>query len=58
MKIKAIGDSIVGLGFMALIAFFLWGVGYMFTQEIKQNDMMYEACIAADKQWIEGNCVK
>lgn len=55
---RAIGDNIVELSFLGLIAFFLWGVGYTFMQEIEKTDTMYEACIAADKQWIDGNCVK
>ena len=55
---RAISDNIVELSFLALIAFFVWGVGYMIMQESKQTDMMYEACISADKQWIKGNCVR
>ena len=55
---RAIGDNIVGLSMIALAAFFMWGAGYLIVQEVKQTDMMYETCIAADKQWIKGNCVK
>ena len=55
---KVIGDNIVELSFMALVAFFIWGIGYMIAQEMKRTDAMYEACIAADKQWIKGNCVR
>ena len=59
---RALGDNIVELSFLALIAFFIWGLGYIIMRESqqtsKQNDMMYEACIAADKQWIKGNCVR
>ena len=55
---RAIGDHIVELSVIALIAFFVWGIGYLIVQEMKQTDAMYEACIAADKQWIKGNCVK
>ena len=59
---RAIGDNIVELSFLALAAFFIWGLGYMIMQESKQTkkqtDMMYEACISADKQWIKGNCVR
>lgn len=55
---RAIGDNIVELSMIALGAFFIWGIGYLIMQEMKQTDMMYEACIAADKQWIKGNCVK
>ena len=55
---RAISDNIVELSFSALIAFFLWGFGYMIMQKSKQTYMMYEACISADKQWIKGDCVR
>ena len=59
---RAISDNIVELSFLASVVFFMWGIGYMIMQEskqtAKQTDMMYEACIAADKQWIKGNCVR
>lgn len=55
---RAIGDNIVELSFLALIALFIWGIGYLIMQEIEKTDTMYEACIAADKQWIDGNCVR
>ena len=55
---RAIGDNIVELSFLALVAFFVGGVGYIIMQEIEKTDKKYEACIAADKQWIKGNCVK
>jgi len=55
---RAIGDNIVELSMIALAAFFIWGVGYLIVQGEKQTDMMYETCIAADKQWIKGSCVK
>ena len=55
---RAIGDNIVELSFIALVAFFLLGIGYIIMQEMERGDTMYEACIAADKQWIDGNCVR
>lgn len=55
---KAIGDNIVELSLIALVAFFIWGIGYLIVQEIKQTEIKYEACIAADKQWIKGSCVR
>lgn len=50
-------EDTLWLSFMALIAFFLWGVGYMVMQDIRHTNTMYEKCIAADKQWVQGNCV-
>ena len=59
---RAISDNIVELSFSALVAFFLWGFGYIIMQESKQTKkqtyMMYEACISAGKQWIKGSCVR
>ena len=55
---RAIGDNIVELSVIALVAFFVWGIGYVITKEMKQTNARYEACIAADKQWIKGNCVR
>ena len=55
---KAISDNIVELSLIALFAFFIWGIGYIIVREMKQTNMSYEACIAADKQWIKGNCVR
>ena len=55
---RAIGDNIVELSFLASVVFFMWGIGYLLMQEIEKTDTMYEVCIAADKQWIDGNCVK
>lgn len=55
---RAIGYNIVELSMIALATFFLWGIGYLIVQEDKRTDMMYETCIAADKQWIKGSCVK
>lgn len=50
-------NDILPLSFVALIAFFLWGVGYMIVQDMRHKDTMYEKCIAADKQWVKGSCV-
>ena len=50
-------EDILWFSFVALIAFFLWGVGYLIVQDMRQTDIMNERCIAADKQWVLGNCV-
>ena len=55
---RAVGDNIVELSFFALTAFFMGGIGYLLMQQTELTDTMYEVCIAADKQWIDGNCVK
>ena len=55
---RAIGDNIVELSFLASVVFFMGGIGYLLMQQIEQTNTMYEACIAADKQWINGDCVR
>ena len=55
---RAVGDNIVELSFLASVVFFMWGIGYLLMQTMEQTNTMYEACIAADKQWIKGDCVK
>ena len=57
---RAVGDNVVELSFLASVVFFMCGTGYLFMQQqqIEQTNTMYEACIAADKQWIKGDCVR
>lgn len=50
-------ENIFWFWLMALIAFFLWGFGYLIVQDMRHTDTMYERCIAADKQWVQGSCV-
>lgn len=51
-------DNIVPLAVIALAAFLTWGLGHLILVEIKQDQTRYEQCIAADKQWVKGSCVK
>ncbi len=43
---------------IALAGFFLWGLGYLMLEASEKEQMRYEQCIAVDKQWVKGNCVK
>lgn len=56
--IRAIGDNIVELSLVALGAFAIWGVGYLVVLDIENTKQRYDTCIAADKQWIKGTCIK
>jgi len=42
----------------ALGGFFLFGVGYMATQDMIQSQDRYNTCIEAGKQYISGSCVE
>ena len=55
---RAVGDNIVDLSSLASFVFLMWGIGYLLMQQIEQTNTMYEACIAADKQWINEDCVR
>ena len=55
---RAVGDNIVELSFFALVAFFMGGIGYLLMQQTELTNTMYEVCIAADKQWIKGDCIR
>lgn len=51
-------DNAVPLSVAALAGFFLWGLGYLILNDTETEQVRYEQCIAADKQWIKGSCVK
>jgi hypothetical protein len=42
----------------ALAGFFVWSLFDLMRIAAEQEQVRYEQCIAADKQWIEGSCVK
>ena len=49
--------EIVPLAFMAVFAFFMWGIGYLIVADMKYVANLKSECIAAGKQVVEGNCV-
>jgi hypothetical protein len=51
-------DNIVPLAGIALAAFFLYGIGQIIFADMEDYRLRYEHCIAADKQWVKGSCVK
>jgi hypothetical protein len=48
----------VPLAGIALAAFFLYGIGQIIFADMEDYRLRYEHCIAADKQWVKGSCVK
>lgn len=51
-------DTIVPMAIVALIAFIFYGVGQVIFSDMKNTQERFEQCIAADKQWVSGACVK
>ena len=52
-----IAREIVPLSFLALMAFFMWGVGYLIMHETEVTRELQALCIEAGKQVVEGNCI-
>ena len=50
--------NIVPLAGIACLAFFIYGIWQVMSADLKQNQLRYEQCIAADKQWVQGSCVR
>jgi hypothetical protein len=48
--------DIIPLAGIAFVVFLLFGLGQLIMNDMEQA--RYKLCIAADKQWVEGNCVK
>lgn len=59
--LKALANSIEfhldAILFAACTIFFMWGVGYLITKDMANEERAYNTCIEAGKQFIEGNCV-
>ena len=51
-------DEIVPLSFVAVVALFWVGVGWLILTNMDQTQQRFEQCIAADMQWVRGTCVK
>jgi hypothetical protein len=51
-------DNIVPLASIACLAFVIYGLFQVLFDDMEKSQLRYEQCIAADKQWVEGNCVK
>lgn len=56
--IESISENIVEIGIIFIVLFFISVVTYGAIDASYRSDKKYEICIAADKQWIQGNCVE
>ena len=45
------------MGFLALCAFVVWGIGYLIMIDMEYSSQLKEQCIAMGKQIVEGNCI-
>ena len=51
-------DNIPLLAAIACLAFFIYGLGQVIFADMEKSQARYEQCLAADKQWVSGSCVK
>jgi hypothetical protein len=50
--------NIIPLAGIACLAFFIYGLGQVIFDDTEKRHLRFELCIAADKQWAQGSCVK
>jgi hypothetical protein len=48
----------VPLAGIAAAVFLIFGFGQIMMDDMDKSQIRYEQCIAADKQWVGGSCVK
>lgn len=51
-------DNLVPMSAIALVGFFIYGLGHLILADMEKSKERYDQCISADMQWVEGNCVK
>lgn len=51
-------EDTVPLALILLAAFIFYGLGLLVLRDMEAHRVRYEQCLAADKQWVEGSCVK
>lgn len=56
--LKCLGDEILGLAGLALLAFFVGGAGYLLWSTDNRTERAYNTCIAAGMEWVRGDCTK
>jgi len=55
---RDVWDNIVPLAITAVAGLFFYGMGQIIFADLERGQVRYEQCIAADKQWVQGSCVK
>jgi hypothetical protein len=51
-------DNAVPLAITAVAGLFFYGMGQIIFADMEKSQARYEQCLAADMQWVDGNCVK
>ena len=51
-------DNAVPLAITAVAALVFFGMGKLIFADLERGQVRYEQCIAADKQWVQGSCVR
>jgi hypothetical protein len=51
-------DNAVPLAITAVAGLFFYGMGQVIFDDLDKSHQRFERCIAADKQWVDGSCVK
>lgn len=51
-------DNAPLLAITAVAALVFFGMGKLIFADLERGQVRYEQCIAADKQWVQGSCVK
>lgn len=49
---------IVELSVIGLVAFFLYGLGFVLYQDMKHTAAQQTECLSHGMQFVEGNCLK
>lgn len=56
--LKLLDNHMDVLLIVTLCGLFVFGVGYMITQDTIRSQARYNTCIEAGKQYISGSCVE
>lgn len=44
--------------FATVVIFFFWGIGYLITSDMAQQQEFKQQCIESGMQYVEGSCLK
>ncbi len=51
-------DNLVPLAGISCLAFLIYGLGQIISDDMEKAQVRYEQCIDAGNQWVEESCVK
>ena len=51
-------EHVPGLIISSLAAFFLWGIGYLITQDNNRAFTFKQQCIESGMQYVNGDCIR